>query len=57
MAIPGVSRSTIELQMPDFYGRPPAQLWERYFDNGMTRPKADESMFEFVAAPFREALA
>jgi hypothetical protein len=28
------------------YGRPWAQLWEKYFENGMERPK-DEDVFSF----------
>jgi hypothetical protein len=40
---PGV---TIEYTVPDMYGRPWAQIWERYFEEGMERPE-DESMFEF----------
>jgi hypothetical protein len=40
---PGV---TIEYTVPDMYGRPWAQIWEQYFENGMKRP-TDESLFEF----------
>jgi hypothetical protein len=40
---PGV---TIEYPVPDMYGRPWAQIWERYFETGMKRP-SDESLFEF----------
>ena len=40
---PGV---TIEYTVPDMYGRPWAQIWERYFEEGMERPE-DKSMFEF----------
>ena len=40
---PGV---TIEYTVPDMYGRPWAQIWEQYFEQGMKRP-ADESLFEF----------
>jgi hypothetical protein len=36
----------IEYTVPDMYGRPWAQIWERYFEQGMQRP-ADESIFEF----------
>jgi len=28
------------------YGRPWAQIWERYFEQGMKRPE-DESIFDF----------
>jgi len=38
--------STFEYTVPDFYGRPWAQIWEKYFEKGMKRPK-EESIFEF----------
>ena len=40
---PGV---TIEYTVPDMYGRPWAQIWERYFEDGMQRPD-DEAIFDF----------
>jgi hypothetical protein len=40
---PGV---TIEYTVPDMFGRPWAQIWERYFEQGMERPEA-ESLFDF----------
>ena len=40
---PGV---TIDYTVPDIYGRPWAQIWEQYFEQGMDRP-ADESIFKF----------
>jgi hypothetical protein len=40
---PGV---TIDYTVPDMYGRPWAQIWERYFEDGMQRPD-DESIFDF----------
>jgi hypothetical protein len=40
---PGV---TIDYTVPDMYGRPWAQIWERYFEEGMQRPE-DESIFDF----------
>ncbi len=40
---PGV---TFEYTVPDMYGRPWAQIWERYFEDGMQRP-GDESIFDF----------
>jgi hypothetical protein len=40
---PGV---TIEYTVPDMFGRPWAQIWERYFEDGMERPEG-ESLFEF----------
>lgn len=38
--------TTIEYTVPDMYGRPWAQIWERYFEEGMQRPAAD-SIFDF----------
>jgi len=38
--------TTIEYTVPDMYGRPWAQIWERYFEKGMQRP-GDDSNFEF----------
>jgi hypothetical protein len=40
---PGV---TIDYTVPDIYGRPWAQIWEQYFEEGMQRPEG-ESLFEF----------
>jgi hypothetical protein len=40
---PGV---TIEYTVPDMFGRPWAQIWEKYFEQGMKRP-SDESIFDF----------
>lgn len=39
--------ATIEYQPPDMYGRPWAQIWEQNFESGMSRPKDDESLFDF----------
>ncbi len=38
--------TTIEYTVPDLYGRPWADLWERYLEKGMKRPDAGSS-FEF----------
>jgi hypothetical protein len=40
---PGI---TIDYTVPDMFGRPWAQIWERYFEGGMKRPEG-ESIFEF----------
>lgn len=40
---PGV---TIDYTVPDMFGRPWAEIWERYFEEGMERP-TDESLFDF----------
>ena len=36
----------IEYEVPDMYGRPWAQMWEKYFEQGMERPK-EEDIFTF----------
>ena len=38
--------TTIEYTVPDIYGRPWAQIWERYLEDGMQRP-ADDALFDF----------
>ena len=44
---PLVPGATIEYTIPDMFGRPWAQIWERYFEAGMQRPE-DESIFDFA---------
>jgi hypothetical protein len=38
--------NVIEYEVPDMYGRPWAQMWEKYFEQGMEKPK-DEDIFTF----------
>jgi len=38
--------TTIELEVPDMYGRPWARIWEQYWEEGMDRPAADD-IFSF----------
>ncbi len=38
--------NVIEYEIPDMYGRPWAQMWEKYFEQGMERPK-EEDLFDF----------
>jgi len=45
-ATPVVAGETIEYEIPDMYGRPWAQMWEKYFEQGMERPK-EKDIFEF----------
>ncbi|WP_203531369.1 hypothetical protein [Pseudoroseicyclus tamaricis] len=45
-ATPVSPGATIEYTVPDMYGRPWAQIWEEYFEEGMTRPEA-EGLFGF----------
>jgi hypothetical protein len=40
---PGVA---IEFEVPDMYGRPWAQIWEKYWEQGMERPEEDD-LFNF----------
>jgi hypothetical protein len=39
--------TVIEYEMPDMYGRPWAKMWERYFEQDMSRPVANEDLFNF----------
>jgi hypothetical protein len=36
----------ISITAPDWYGRPWAQMWEQYFEQGMSRPRTDAFSFE-----------
>jgi hypothetical protein len=38
IATPILPGTTIEFPVPDIYGRPWAEIWERYHENGMERP-------------------
>jgi hypothetical protein len=38
--------TVIELEVPDMYGRPWAQIWEKYWEQGLSRP-AREDIFSF----------
>ena len=38
-ATPVTPGQTIEYEVPDMYGRPWAQIWEKYWEKGMQRPK------------------
>jgi hypothetical protein len=37
----------IQYEIPDMYGRPWAQIWEKYFEQGMARPEPAEDIFDF----------
>jgi hypothetical protein len=39
--------TVIEYEMPDMYGRPWDAIWQRYFEEGMSRPDDDEDLFDF----------
>jgi hypothetical protein len=45
-ATPVSPDTVIEYQVPDMYGRPWAQMWERYNEQGMEKPDA-EDIFSF----------
>jgi hypothetical protein len=36
----------VEFEMPDWYDRPWAAIWERYFEEGMSKPEAAD-LFSF----------
>jgi hypothetical protein len=40
-ATPMTPGQTFEYRVPDIYGRPWAQIWERYHEEGMERPQED----------------
>jgi hypothetical protein len=37
----------VEYEVPDLYDRPWARLWEKYFEQGMERPKDERDLFDF----------
>jgi hypothetical protein len=39
--------TVIELEVPDMYGRPWDQIWRKYFEQGMSGPAEEESLFNF----------
>lgn len=45
VATPKTPGARFEYELPDIYGRPWAQYWETYFEQGMQRP-TEESIFE-----------
>ncbi len=36
---------SVEYRVPDIYGRPWAQIWEQYHEEGMQRPQAAKGRF------------
>jgi hypothetical protein len=52
IATPQTPGATFEYSLPDMYGRPWAQIWERYHEQGMERPDEDD-LFSFPAAADR----
>ena len=55
-ATPVTPGQEITFEVPDMYGRPWAKNWEKYYEQGMKRPDADEGLFNFdkPAAPARK---
>ncbi len=45
-ATPVAPGTVIEYEVPDMFGRPWAQIWEKYHEHGMQRPEA-EDIFSF----------
>jgi hypothetical protein len=45
-ATPVSPGAVIEYEVPDMYGRPWAQMWEKYFEQGMKRPE-EKDIFDF----------
>jgi hypothetical protein len=45
-ATPKSPGEVIQYEVPDMYGRPWAQIWEKYFEQGMERPK-EVDLFNF----------
>ena len=39
--------TTIQYKVRDLYDRPWAQIWEEYFEDGMSRPVEDDSLGGF----------
>jgi hypothetical protein len=46
-ATPVAPPSVIEYEVPDMYGRPWAQIWEKHFEQGMQRSGTEEDLFNF----------
>ena len=47
LATPVAPGRTFEFEVPDMYGRPWAQIWEKYWEEGMQRPSVEEDIFSF----------
>ncbi len=45
-ATPVTPGRVLEFEVPDMFGRPWAQIWEKYWEQDMKRPKADD-LFDF----------
>jgi hypothetical protein len=47
VATPMAPGNIIEYEVPDMYGRPWAQLWEKYQEEGMQKPQPEVDIFSF----------
>jgi hypothetical protein len=47
LATPVAPGTTFELDVLDMYGRPWAQIWEKYWEQGLQRPAEGEDIFNF----------
>src|SRR5690606_28803150 len=47
VATPMAPGNIIEYEVPDMYGRPWAQLWEKYQEEGMQKPEPETDIFSF----------
>ncbi len=47
IAQPMTPGAVIEYEVPDMYGRPWAQMWEKYLEEGMQKPQAEGDIFSF----------
>jgi hypothetical protein len=50
-AVPLSPGAVFEYEVPDMFGRPWAQIWEKYHEQGMERPKADDPLDFLEKAP------
>jgi hypothetical protein len=46
-ATPMAPGQTFEYTLPDIFGRPWAEIWETYHEEGMERPAEEEGLFGF----------
>ena len=46
-ATPASPGTTIEYKVPDMFGRPWAQIYEEYHEQGMKRPESGGDIFNF----------
>jgi hypothetical protein len=47
ISTPVAPGAVIQYQVPDMFGRPWAQTWQQYHEQGMTRPESEENLFDF----------